>query len=101
MKADHDDPVVTPVAMPRNPQKSTYRDPSVFRSVAIIRPAIHSPLAITFIDGNIKYFTQTNVFLRVYLPLRYAKPPHVYRLGFSVGIPSHLPRRHLIDKYHI
>ncbi|CAH1388884.1 unnamed protein product [Nezara viridula] len=48
MKKDHDDPIVTPVAMMKSPSQGSYRDVSMFKTVAISPPNIFGPRSITF-----------------------------------------------------
>jgi len=48
MKADHDDPVVTPVAMLRTGTTSGYRDPTDFKSEAIKIPDVTAAAPVTF-----------------------------------------------------
>ncbi|XP_014278747.1 uncharacterized protein [Halyomorpha halys] len=48
MKKDHDDPIVTPVAMMKDPSKGSYRDVSTFKTIAISPPNILGPRGISF-----------------------------------------------------
>ncbi|XP_014248848.1 uncharacterized protein LOC106666281 [Cimex lectularius] len=52
MMADHDDPVVTPVAMLRiGLDDQGYRDPTKFRSIAVACPDVGAPKEVTYYDN--------------------------------------------------
>ncbi|KAL1116183.1 hypothetical protein AAG570_005678, partial [Ranatra chinensis] len=57
MKADHDDPVINPVAMLRTGLTSGYRDPTEFRAQAMELTPVSKPPPLTFDRGNLKTIT--------------------------------------------